>query len=386
MARFFVFEPDMDEATGPRAEHILIPIHDFSLGGTERIAFRLAGEWVRRGRRVTVLAGAADGPMRPQVPDGVGIEVLAEPVPRSTFSRMRLGAAMAGPAKALAPDAVFLIGNFHFAVARALKQAMPRAPIVGKISNPLVPAGLGTGPLARALAGWWSGGVDRLVAMSPGLRDELSQIVPAERTLAIADPFLDDDVAVMARSGQPQEPLSLLFVGRLEPQKNPLLALATAARLRDMGVPFTLTMIGGGAMEQRVRKEVARLALTDHVVLQGHVSNPAPFFREADMLLMTSRYEGVPAVIGEALVAGIPFVATPCTAWLEGLVSRDPGLGTLVTAHEARQLADAVQLRAAQPFPSADVIEQAIGGHRLSAAAEAYLAAFDTLVREQDQP
>ena len=382
MARFFVFGWPMGEAS---ARHILIPIHDFSLGGTERIAFRLAGEWVRRGRRVTVLAGAADGPMRPQVPDGVGIEVLAEPVPRSTFSRMRLGAAMAGPAKALAPDAVFLIGNFHFAVARALKQAMPKVPIVGKVSNPLVPAALGTGPLARALAGWWSGGVDRLVAMSPGLRDELSQLVPADRTLAIADPFLDDDVTVMARSGQPQEPLSLLFVGRLEPQKNPLLALATAARLRDLGISFTLTMIGGGAMEQRVRKQIARLRLADHVVLQGHVSNPAPFFHEADMLLMTSRYEGVPAVIGEALVAGVPFVATPCTAWLEGIVARDPGLGTLVGGHDAHQLAEAVQQRAARSFPRAETIEQAIGKHRLSSAAEAYLGAFDALVREQSR-
>ncbi|OYX65089.1 MAG: hypothetical protein B7Y88_10500 [Sphingomonadales bacterium 32-64-17] len=379
MARFFVFERDMGEAS---ARHILIPIHDFSLGGTERIAFRLAGEWVRRGRRVTVLAGASDGPMRPQVPPGVAIEVLDEPVPRSTFSRLHLGAAMAGPAKALAPDAVFLIGNFHFAVAKALKQAMPTVPIVGKVSNPLVPATLGTGLMARALAGWWSGGVDRLVAMSPGLRGELSQLVPANRTLAIPDPFLDDDVPVMARSGQPRSPLSLLFVGRLEPQKNPLLALAAAARLRDLGVAFKLTVIGGGAMEQRVRKEITRLGLAEHVTLQGHVANPAPFFREADMLLMTSRYEGVPAVIGEALVAGMPFVATPCTAWLEGLVARDATLGTLVAAHDASQLAEAVRQRAGQPFPTADAIEQAIGGHRLSAAAQAYLDAFDAVYGE----
>ncbi|WP_137679164.1 glycosyltransferase [Aurantiacibacter suaedae] len=382
MARFFVFERDMDETS---ARHILIPIHDFSLGGTERIAFRLAGEWVRRGRRVTVLAGASDGPMRAQVPGGVGIEVLAEPVPRSTFSRMRLGAAMAGPAKALSPDGVFLIGNFHFAVAKALKQALPAVPIVGKVSNPLVPASLGTGPLARALAGWWSGGVDRLVAMSPGMREQLAQLVPASRTLAIPDPFVDDDVAVTARLGQPRKPLSLLFVGRLEPQKNPLLALATAASVRDLGEPFTLTMIGGGAMERQVHKEIARLGLAEHVTLHGHVANPAPFFREADILLMTSRYEGVPAVIGEALVTGMPFVATPCTAWLEGLVVGDPALGTLVAAHDPAQLAEAVRKRAALPFPAADAIEQAIGGHRLANAAEAYLSLFDALARDQKQ-
>ena len=377
MARFLVFGLHMAEA---RADHILIPIHDFSLGGTERIAFRLAGEWVRRGRKVTVLAGAADGPMLAQLPHGVMVELLEQPVPRSTFSRLRLGPAMTAAAQRLKPDAIFLIGNFHFAVARALRKALPAAPIVGKVSNPLVPAQMGTGPVARRLASWWSGAVDKLVAMSPGLQEELALLVPHARACAVPDPFLDDGITITPREGTPGTPLKLLFVGRLEPQKDPQLALATAASLHKRGVAFKLTMIGGGAMEQAVRRSAKRLGLTDSVDLLGHVDNPAPYFRAADMLLMSSRYEGVPAVIGEALAAGMPFVSTPCTAWLAGMVTRHPSVGTVVPRHDAELLAAAIIARQAAPFPSAADIEQAIAGHRLSAGADAYLALFDELV------
>ncbi|KAB2855532.1 MAG: glycosyltransferase, partial [Sphingopyxis terrae] len=51
-----------------RAQHIVIIFHDFSFGGTEVIALRLAREWVAQGRRVTLLCGTFDGPLRSAVP------------------------------------------------------------------------------------------------------------------------------------------------------------------------------------------------------------------------------------------------------------------------------------------------------------------------------
>ena len=58
------------------AAHILITIHDFSAGGTENIAFRLAREWLAAGRKVSILAGAADGPMQARVPEGAEVHIL----------------------------------------------------------------------------------------------------------------------------------------------------------------------------------------------------------------------------------------------------------------------------------------------------------------------
>jgi len=371
------------------ARHILIPIHDFSAGGTELIAFRLARLWLEAGRRVTILAGADDGPLRPRVPDGADIHVLSPARPRSATSRLFLGKQMAPDAVRLAPDAIFIPGNFHFGLARALKAALPRTAIVAKASNPIwsdgpIPAPL---PLARAAVGAVTRGIDRIVAMADALEDEVARYVGHDRVTVIPDPFLDDATQFHARSGipaRPDETLRLLTVGRLEPQKDPMLAVAVLAVLRDRGVPAALTLLGAGPMEAQIRAQIARLDLGDRVSLPGYVTNPGQYYEAASLLLMTSRFEGVPAVIGEALSHGLPFVATRCSNWLAALAAGHPALGHVTADRQAATLADALLAQARYPYPTAEVIEEGIGPHRAGRAAAAYLDLFDRLAPRGD--
>lgn len=367
-------------ALGVSARHILIPVHDFSHGGTERIGFRLAGRWLEAGRRVTILAGAPDGPMASQVPEGADIVMLDPPRPRSPFSRFGLGKPMGQAAKALNPDIIFLIGNFHLVLGSAFDRAVPRAAIVGKISNPLVPPWLGTGIAARAIAASWSGGIDTLVAMSDASNRELSPLVPNRKVVTIRNPFLDDDLTIQTKNGRPGGPLRLLFVGRFEPQKDPLLALDVAEELQRRGVAFSLTMLGAGTLEGTLSEQVARRGLGAAVTLTGNVADPAPYYRTANMLLLTSRFEGVPAVIGEALAHGLPFVATPCSEWVSEIAAKCRQCGVVTSGRSAAVIADALLVRQSETFPTQEDIETAIGQHRLGTAADAYLRLFDSLV------
>ena len=363
------------------ADHILIPIHDFSAGGTELIAFRLARAWIAAGRRVTILAGAADGPLRPRVPAGVAVHILSPERRRSAFSRLRLGAHMAADAARLSPDAIFIPGNFHFMLARGLRAALPHAAIVAKASNPVWSDDRTPLPVARALVGAVTRGIDRVVAMAPALVPEVARVVGADKVIVIDDPFLDEDMRIAARprTAAPHAPLALLTVARLEPQKDPALALALAAALRARGQAARLVLLGGGPMRARIERDIARLGLAGHVDLAGYVADPAPFYAQADMLLMTSRFEGVPAVIGEALAHGLSFVATDCSPWLTALAADHPALGTVVADRDPATLADAIASRARMPWPSAAEIEAGIGRHRIGAAARAYLDLFDRL-------
>lgn len=362
------------------ARHILIPLHDFSAGGTELIAFRLARHWLAAGRRVSILAGAGDGPLRARVPDGVDVRILTPERPRSTTSRLFLGSQMAPVARQLAPDAIFIPGNFHFILARALRRALPRAAIIAKASNPVLSRNIIPGGLARAIVARGTGGIDRIVAMSRALAPEVAGHVGAQRVSVIDDPFLDEGAAVAARVGQPGAPLNLLTVARLEPQKDPHLAIATVAALHAQGHEARLTILGSGPMESALAADIARRGLRGHIRLAGYVSDSAPFYRDADLLLMSSRFEGVPAVIGEALIHGVPFVATPCSLWLAHLARDHPALGSMVTEHAPAALATALLARAALPYPSATQIEQGIGAHRAGPAANAYLDLLDSLV------
>lgn len=363
------------------ASHILIPIHDFSAGGTELIAFRLARAWVAAGRRVTILAGASDGPLRPRVPDGVAVEILSPERPRSRFSRLSLGKHMAPVARGLAPDAIFIPGNFHFMLAGPIRKALPTAPIAAKISNPLH-SGAAT-PFVRLGLKAVTRGIDCLVAMAPSLRSEAARFVNADRVTVIADPFLDDETVFSARPrkpARPGKPLRLLTVGRLEEQKDPQLAIAVLeALLRDRH-DVTLTLLGGGPLEEALIEALSQNAeLANHVTLAGYHADPQPYYAAADMLLMTSQFEGVPAVIGEALSNGMPFVATDCSRWLTALAGDHPALGTAVPVRDPAAIAEAVLQKAVRPNPAAQAIEAGIGAHRIGRAAQAYLELLDSL-------
>ena len=67
---------------------IVIAMHDFARGGTERIAIGLAAAWVDAGRAVTILAGSEQGGLRDTVDARVKVVILNPPVPRSALSRL----------------------------------------------------------------------------------------------------------------------------------------------------------------------------------------------------------------------------------------------------------------------------------------------------------
>lgn len=362
---------------------ILIPIHDFNAGGTENIAFRLAAEWLARGWEVCVLAGDHAGPMRARVPAGAEVRVLAEPVPRSALSRLRLGAAMAADAVAIAPDLVFIPGNFHFVLAHALKRALPGVPVVAKISNPLLPGGtagealarLGRGLLARYLAP-----IDMAVAMSTGLEEDYRRLAPQAPVTTVLDPNIPEGTSAptMRDRRAADGPVRLLAIGRLEPQKDMALAIEVLAQLRQRG-PAHLTILGEGYLRPRLERLAARLGVAEQLAMPGFVADIDAAMDAADVLLVSSRYEGGPATAVEALARALPVVSTDCSHFLRGLIV-DPRLGRLVPGRDAGALAAAVQAQmASEPAPRA-LLQAAIAPSGYAASAEGYLKVFADLL------
>jgi len=369
---------------GVPARHILIPIHDFSAGGTELIAFRLARHWLGAGRQVSILAGAADGPLRSRVPEGAPIHILAPQRPRAATSRLFLGNHMAPVAHDLAPDAIFIPGNFHFILARALRRALPQAAILAKISNPLLPPAIDRAALswlARPALRALTSGVDRLAAMSRGLTIEAKAQLGHGRVSTLYDPNIADGARIdfMQRpAARPGAPLRLLAIGRLEPQKDFGLALETVAHLRKFR-PVHLRICGEGPMRARLERRVDALGLRDSVTLVGFSNGLDEEFRAADLLLITSRYEGGPAVAVEGLAHGVPLVSTDCSLFLRDLMV-SPSFGRLVASRSPAALAGAIDAQAALAGPHPNDVAPALAPVQESVAARAYLDLLDRLV------
>jgi glycosyltransferase involved in cell wall biosynthesis len=114
---------------------------------------------------------------------------------------------------------------------------------------------------------------------------------------------------VAPRSGLEPGLVHILYPGRLAPQKDPLMMVEVARELRDRGLGFQIHAVGDGELEAAVREGVTAHGLSDHVRLEPPTHELAPWYRAADLMLMTSTFEGVPYVIYEALAMGVPVVA-----------------------------------------------------------------------------
>jgi glycosyltransferase involved in cell wall biosynthesis len=105
----------------------------------------------------------------------------------------------------------------------------------------------------------------------------------------------------------------VLSVGRLEPQKNPLILVEIAAELAGGPGNWRLVICGSGSMEDEVRSAVAGRGVGERVSMPGYVAvgdGLEKLYRESDLFLHTSWTEGFPQVLLEAFAAGLPVVAT----------------------------------------------------------------------------
>ncbi len=104
----------------------------------------------------------------------------------------------------------------------------------------------------------------------------------------------------------------VLWLGRLSWEKDPLMAVRVARTWKESrgsrGVEFRL--VGSGELHDEVEQQIRAEELHDIVVLSPAVDDPVSLYEWADCLMMTSRYEGIPLVIYQAMSAGLP-VVTP---------------------------------------------------------------------------
>lgn len=145
----------------------------------------------------------------------------------------------------------------------------------------------------------------------------------------------------------PSDPLRVLFVGRLVPEKGPTLLLDAVEQLD--GVPVLVQVVGAGHLADSLVVRVAERGLADRVELVGPVGQeelPARY-AWADVLCMPSFAEGLPVVLMEALATALPVVTTPIAGITELVTHEVTGL--LVAPGRADALAEALRRLHADP-------------------------------------
>ncbi|MFK7785501.1 MAG: glycosyltransferase [Crocinitomicaceae bacterium] len=108
------------------------------------------------------------------------------------------------------------------------------------------------------------------------------------------------------------EVLQLIWIGRLNEVKRPKIAISIAHRLKEIGIPFHLKIAGIGPELENCRAKIQQLSLEVHVEMMGLVADLQPIYHQANLMIHTSQYEGLPMVFIEAGANGIPIITTDC--------------------------------------------------------------------------
>jgi len=188
----------------------------------------------------------------------------------------------------------------------------------------------------------------RVVCVSQGVKQSVLKMAPVkdERVRVIYCPQDLNSVMEKAKVLLPhwaadvvRKP-ALIAVGRLSYEKGFDILIRAHAKVLDKGIEHNLIILGDGPHREELQDLVRHLELTDSVFMPGYVGNPYPLIKKACALVLSSRYEGLPSVIIEALALGKPVVATACGGPVEILC--DGRKGVLVPPEDVDALADGI--------------------------------------------
>ncbi|HEX2795478.1 MAG TPA: glycosyltransferase [Immundisolibacter sp.] len=219
-----------------------------------------------------------------------------------------------------------------------------------------------------------------VIVVSQAMADDLIPRfgLPPQRLRVIRNPVLTPGLASRAQAPCPHPWLQdgtpvIVGMGRFTRQKDFPTLLRAFAGLRAQR-PARLVLLGEGGGQADCAALAASLGIADAVLLPGFVANPHAWLARAQLFVLSSRWEGSPNALAEALALGVPSVATDCLSGPRELLA-DGRYGPLVPVGDAPALGAAMAATLAAPLPAA-TLRQAVRDYRQDTAAAAYLHAL----------
>ena len=196
---------------------------------------------------------------------------------------------------------------------------------------------------------------DRIIAVSEAVRAVLVDAGAAPARLALVPSGVDPDevrraaafpLGIRAQLGLPSTAPLAANIAALEPAKDQATLIRAAAHARPLRPELHWVIAGAGKLGPALAADIRRLGLTDCMHLIGWTDHPEALMREADVVVMSSRAEGLGTVVLDALALGKPVVATRGG----GLAEIVPE-AWLVDVGDAAALAEKVVLALHHPSP-----------------------------------
>lgn len=352
---------DRPESERPR---IAMFLPSMTSGGAERVMANIASQLAVRGDvDVDFLFVTADGPYLEQLHEDVNVIDLqcgriAQSLPglvrylRRSRPTAMLSAldppnlcATVATKVAMAGNRIVVTEHCDFSSAVQAAENRKRAAVVPWLVQKIYPL------------------ADSVIAVSHGVADDLAESTGLSRDLVgvVGNPVITAEV--VAKAAEPPShpwfsdggPPVVVAVGRLAYQKNFELLIAAMKRVLEQR-DARLVIFGEGPDLESLSEQAKRLGIDDRIDFAGFVDNPYAHMRAARAFVLSSRFEGLPTVLIEALYCGVPIVSTDCPSGPDEILVGGK-YGTLVPMDDEAALATgiiaALDDKSAAPVPDA---------------------------------
>lgn len=172
-----------------------------------------------------------------------------------------------------------------------------------------------------------------IVTLTKQDADNYKKLLKAKNVVAIPNPCpikITEKSSLMSKN--------VIAIGRFQNQKGFDLLLSAWSKVRSKDAGWKLTIIGSGSREKQLRNIIKKLNINHSVQLLPSTNDVVSVYKQAAIYVMSSRYEGLPLVLIEAMSMGIPIISFDCDTGPRDIIVHN-STGILVPPLDVENLA-----------------------------------------------
>lgn len=299
-------------ALHPMNDRLRIAHVNYSLqvGGAETVTAELCRRSRERGHTIQLHCLAGDGP--------IGAMLRAEGFPihvHGPGGRLTVSRSLYRALREFRPDVVHLHNSGATTIAAPVAR-LARVPVIISTRHGITHAG--ETPARLLQFGLASRLCTRVVGVCQAVTDHLRGLrwVPASRLVTVYNGAAPAPVTAPA-TPLPHDGFTLVWIGRLSAPKDPATLLRALAQARRERPELSLWFVGDGELRNSSERLCAELGLGDAVTFWGTRRDVGAILAAAELFVLSSRSEGLPISLLEAMAAGKPSLATDAGAMRE---------------------------------------------------------------------
>ncbi len=320
--------------------HIVLVIHALHGGGAERVAATMANMWVQQGRQVTVITlGTVPSDVyevRPEV-HRIGLDWMRESrhLPQALWNNRQRMRALRQAIRQCQPDCVVSLTD-QMNILTLLATRPLRLPVV--VAEHSDPRCQNLGTVREWLRRRTYRRASAIVVLTESVAQHMRGLAgPAPVHVIPNGIAAPEGAAPLAQRAHEQ---LIVAMGRLSEEKGFDLLLEAFAQVARGHSPWRLEIAGAGRLREPLEQQIGRHHLADRARLVGWVE-PDRFLQRAAIFVLSSRYEGFPVALLEAMAQGLAVISFDCDSGPREILRHEQD-GLLVPAGDVGQLAQAI--------------------------------------------